>query len=235
MIETASSPAPTTEVLFFDGFDDLDAIAPFEILTAAGFPVRAVGFPDGAVRVTSAHGLRVEVEGAIGSAPQLLVVPGGGWRDGSAVGVRAQANGDLPAVLAALHDRGTVLASVCTGAMLLAAAGLLRGRAAVTHQIALDDLAAAGADVRRDARVVDDGELVTSRGPAAGLDLALRLVERFLGSAAAAQAADRLEHERIGPAIVTKAKAVASSSGAAAVTARSSGAAAVTARARRSS
>jgi putative intracellular protease/amidase len=207
MIETA----PTTEILFFDGFDDLDAIAPFEILTAAGFPVRAVGFPDpeGVRRFTSAHGLRIEVEGGIGSAPELLVVPGGGWRDGTPVGVRAQSKGDLPAVLAARHSRGTVLASVCTGAMLLATAGLLRGRPAVTHQIALDDLARAGADVRREARVVDDGELVTSRGPAAGLDLALRLVERFRGSAAAAEAADRLEHERVGPVVVTAARAVA--------------------------
>jgi transcriptional regulator GlxA family with amidase domain len=197
--------APTTEVLFFDGFDDLDAIAPFEILAAAGFPLRAVSFPAGAGAVTSAHGLRVEVDGALGEAPELVVIPGGGWRDGAKAGVRTMAQGELPARLARLHGRGTVLASVCTGAMLLATAGLLRDRPAITHHIAVEDLAKAGADVRRDARVVDDGEFVTCGGPTAGIDLSLHLVERFCGSAAAQAGAERIEHERIGPTVMTAA------------------------------
>jgi len=198
------TPAPPrTEILFFDGFDDLDSIAPLESLPAAGFPVRAVGFPGEASTVRSAHGLTIGLDGPIGEAPDLILVPGGGWRDGSASGVRALSDGELPSLLARLHARGTVVASVCTGAMLLAAAGLLEGRPAVTNRIALEALAQSGAGVRADARVVDDGSIVTCGGPAAGIDLALRLVERFLGPGAATAAAERLEHERIGPTLVS--------------------------------
>jgi len=135
------------------------------------------------------------------ATPALVLVPGGGWLD-AAPGVCDQCEGPLPAALAARHDAGAVMASVCTGAMLLARAGLLSGRPAVTNRNALDDLAAAGADVRRGARVVDDGSVVTAGGPAAGIDLAIRLVARFAGEEAGRQAAARLEHEPVGPVLV---------------------------------
>jgi putative intracellular protease/amidase len=197
---TQNSTLPLTEILVFDGFDDLDAVAPLEILTAAGFPTRVVRPAGQAATVRSAHGLVLDVAAELGS-PALVLVPGGGWLD-AAPGVRDQCEGPLPAALGALHDTGTVVASVCTGAMLLARAGLLTGRPAVTNRNALDDLAAAGADVRRDARVVDDGSVVTGGGPAAGMDLAIRLVARFAGEAAGRQAAARLEHEPVGPMLV---------------------------------
>jgi putative intracellular protease/amidase len=197
---TENRSLPFTQVVVFDGFDDLDAVAPLEILTAAGFPtrlVRPVGHPS---TVRSAHGLMLDVPDEL-SAPELIIVPGGGWLD-DAPGVRQQCQGSLPAALAALHEAGTVVASVCTGAMALAYAGLLTGRPAVTNRNALDDLEAAGADVRRDARVVDDGSVVTAGGPAAGLDLGVRLVARFAGEDAGAAAAARLEHEPVGPVLV---------------------------------
>jgi transcriptional regulator GlxA family with amidase domain len=193
--------APTTEILFYDGFDDLDAVGPLEILSAAGFPARAVAFPDQATTIRSAHGLSICVESSLGAQPQLLVIPGGGWFD-DGPGARALTkSGDLPARLAALHGAGTILASVCTGAMLLASAGLLAGRPAVTNRHALDALDAAGAEVHSEARVVDDGDLVTAGGPAAGLDLGVHLVSRFLGAEAGARAAARLEHTPIGPVL----------------------------------
>jgi putative intracellular protease/amidase len=198
---TENSTLPITEVLVFDGFDDLDAIAPLEILTAAGFPTRVVRPAGQAPTVHSAHGLVMAVDGVMSAAPGLIIVPGGGWLD-AAPGVRDQCEGPLPAALAALHDGGTVVASVCTGAMLLARAGLLAGRPAVTNRNALDDLAAAGADVRREARVVDDGSVVTAGGPAAGIDLGVRLVARFAGEEAGRAAAARLEHEPVGPVLV---------------------------------
>lgn len=194
-------PAPTTDVLFFDGFDDLDAVGPLEVLTAAGFPVRAVSFPDAATTVHSAHGLSLAVGASLGDRPELLLIPGGGWFD-EGPGARALADhGELPARLAALHASGTILASVCTGAMLLATAGLLAGRPAVTNRHALEALRAAGADVHADARVVDDGDMVTAGGPAAGLDLAVHLVGRFLGPEAGSRAAARLEHTPVGPVL----------------------------------
>jgi putative intracellular protease/amidase len=197
---TENSTLPLTEVVVFGGFDDLDAIGPLEILTAAGFPTRVVRPAGHARTVHSAHGLVLDVAAELGS-PALVLVPGGGWLD-AAAGVRDQCEGPIPAALAALHDAGSVVASVCTGAMLLARAGLLTGRPAVTNRNALDDLAAAGADVRRNARVVDDGSVVTSGGPAAGIDLAIRLVGRFDGEEAGRAAAARLEHEPVGPVLV---------------------------------
>jgi transcriptional regulator GlxA family with amidase domain len=193
---------PTTEVVFFDGFDDLDAIAPLEVLTESGFDVRAVCVPGQAREVRSAHGLQITVAGELSAAPELVVIPGGGWIDNTAVGARAQSEGPLPALLAGLHARGTVIASVCTGAMLLATAGLLRGRPAVTNRGALDDLVRFGAAVHAEARVVDDGSIVTSGGVVAGIDLALWLVERFCSADDAAAAAARLEHERVGLVLV---------------------------------
>ncbi|MFL5860695.1 MAG: DJ-1/PfpI family protein [Solirubrobacteraceae bacterium] len=192
---------PLTQIVVFDGFDDLDAVAPLEVLSSAGFPARLVRPVLHSSRIHSAHGLVLEVTETLGEAPGLVVVPGGGWIDGRP-GVRDQCDGPLPRTLAALHDAGTVVASVCTGAMLLARAGLLAGRPAVTNRLALDDLAAAGADVRPEARVVDDGSVVTAGGPAAGIDMAIRLVARFAGEEAAHAAAARLEHEPVGPALV---------------------------------
>ncbi len=200
--DDAVTTAPDTQVLLFDGFDDLDAIGPLEVLTAAGFPTRLVSFPDEATKVRSAHGLVLEVSRALAGRPGLVIVPGGGWFD-RGPGARSLADdGRLPARLSALHDAGTVIASVCTGAMLLAGAGLLSGRAAVTNRHALAALAATGADVHPHARVVDDGDLVTAGGPAAGLDLAVHLVGRFLGGEAGAAAARRLEHTPVGPVLI---------------------------------
>ena len=193
--------APRTQILFFDGVDDLDPVAPLEILTAAGLPTRAVRPAGQPTNVHTAHGLVLEVADELDDDAELVIVPGGGWRDEHG-GVRELGTGPLPARLAAMHERGVVLASVCTGAMLLAAAGVLDGRPAVTNRIALVDLAAAGARVHADARIVDDGDVVTCGGPAAGLDLGVHLVGRFLGAAAGAAAAERLEHVPVGPVLL---------------------------------
>jgi transcriptional regulator GlxA family with amidase domain len=191
---------PRTQVLFFDGVDDLDPVGPLEILTAAGLPtnpVRPTGHP---ATIHTAHGLVIQVADELDQDAELVIVPGGGWRDDNG-GVRAQARGPLPAQLADMNATGTVIASVCTGAMLLAAAGLLTDRPAVTNRIALDDLAQAGVQVHPDVRIVDDGDLITSGGPAAGLDLGIHLVGRFLGAEAARTAAARLEHDPVGPVL----------------------------------
>jgi putative intracellular protease/amidase len=201
---TNASPLPSTCSLVFDGFDDLDTVGPLEVLSNAGFAPTVVRPAWTAASVRSAHGLRLTVDNqlTVDAPPQLLLIPGGGWLDGTP-GVRDQTGTELPALLAELHARGTVLASVCTGAMLLAAAGLVNGRPAVTNHGALADLEAAGADVRADARVVDDGEIVTGGGPGAGLDLGLHLVARFRGDRVAAAIAAAIEHRPVGPVVVT--------------------------------
>jgi transcriptional regulator GlxA family with amidase domain len=126
-----------------------------------------------------------------------VLVPGGGWNDGRPQGVRGEvAEGTLPRLVAEAHARGAVLASVCTGAMALAAAGILGGRRATTHHAALDDLRRSGADVV-EARVVDDGDIVSCGGITSGIDLALWLVERFASEDIALGVARDIEHDRV--------------------------------------
>jgi transcriptional regulator GlxA family with amidase domain len=186
------------EIIVFDGFDELDAIGPFEVLrhaanAGAPFAVSLVG-ADGPGEISAANGLTMLVEQGIG-APDALVVPGGGWLEGSGTGARAQAErGDLPAKLAALAPSLRWTASVCTGAMLLAEAGLLRGRTATTNRGAYDQLRAAGTTVL-DERVVDDGDVGTAGGPSCGIDLALWLTEREAGSELAARTAAAIHYD----------------------------------------
>jgi transcriptional regulator GlxA family with amidase domain len=190
------------EILLFDGFDELDALAPWEVVSSfADLDSEldaALVTLDGARTVRAAHGTLVTPHRALSETVDLLVVPGGGWNDRAEDGAWAQAQlGELPRAIRERHERGAVVASVCTGAMLLAAAGLVEGRPAITHHGALADLEAAGAQVVH-ARVVDDGDLVTAGGVTSGLDLVLHLAERFFGSDAALAAERELEYERRG-------------------------------------
>lgn len=187
-------------VVVYDGFDELDAVAPYEMLSAAAnrgcdleVSIRTL---EPAERVTASHGLRIEVNGTLDDAdPDFVVVPGGGWNDRSEASAWAEAQrGDFLDALRRLHDGGTELAAVCTGGMLLAEAGILDGRPAVTHAGALDDLRATDAEVV-DARVVDDGDVLTAGGVTSGLDLALHLVGRLCGEEVAQTVATNVEYE----------------------------------------
>jgi len=146
--------------------------------------------------VTASHGTQVGVDGTSDDAPDLLVVPGGGWngRDEEASAWAEAQRGDVPDALAAHHAAGTRIASVCTGSMLLAEAGVTDGRRAVTHAAAIDELRASGAHVV-DARVVDDGDLLTAGGVTSGIDLALYVVETAFGEAIADRVATVIEYE----------------------------------------
>ena len=186
----------TTEILLFDGFDDLDAFGPFEVLTGAGLDTRFVTVaPQATVR--SANGATIVPDGVLGD-PDLLLVPGGGWNDRDGGGTYAEARrGTIPEALRRRHAAGRRIGSVCTGAMLLAEAGLLEGRPAITHHSALEDLKRFGADVQVGARVVDDGDIVTAAGVTSGIDLALHLVAVELGEDAARAEADEIEWNQI--------------------------------------
>ncbi len=192
------------EIVLFDGFDELDAVGPYEVLdngrrAGAGLDVRLVTL-DGRERVTANHGLDVGVDGELGD-PDLLLVPGGGWSDGEGGVARVVEDGTLGEAVARRHAGGTRVGSVCTGAMVLAEAGLLDGRPATTHHAAHEDLERV-AD-RRDARVVDDGDVVTAGGVTSGVDLALYLLDREFGEDVATRVARELEYERSGHVLVT--------------------------------
>ena len=190
------------DILIFDGFDDLDALGPNELLrhaarAGAPFEVSLVTL-DGADRVLSGVGTTLIPDRRLAERPDLVLVPGGGLLDGSPTGVLAEIErGAIPTELARLHADGVTMASVCTGALLLAAAGLLAGRPATTNRLALDRLRETGAEVI-DERVVDDGDILTSQGVTAGMDLALWLVERERGAEFAGALASGVEYERAG-------------------------------------
>jgi transcriptional regulator GlxA family with amidase domain len=186
------------QVLLYDGFDELDAIGPYEILHGAGIPTEYATL-DGAERIVASHGTVIVPPATLAENPDLLLVPGGGWRTRNETGTWGEyVRGVIPEAIAQRHAAGSTVASVCTGAMLLAKAGILDGRPAVTHWAALEDLRNDGADVREDARVVDDGDVLTAGGVTSGLDLALHLLERYEGAEAAQFAARLLEHEPVG-------------------------------------
>lgn len=204
----------TSEVVCFDGFDELDAIGPYEVLengalAGASVETRIVTLERTDV-VRASHGLRVDPDGTLGD-PDLLVVPGGGWTADDGGVRRVVEDGTLADRVADLHANGTTVVSVCTGAMVLASAGLLEDRPAITHHDAVDDLAEHARVI--DARVVDDGDVVTAGGVTAGIDLALWLLEREFDETIADRVAREMEHERRGEVYVTDREDIRRSSG----------------------
>lgn len=187
-------------IVLFQGFDELDAIAPYEVFRhaaklGADIDVTLVTLGD-VDEVVASGGLRVRPHGRIEGLPDIVLVPGGGWNDRAPQGAWAEVErGELPRLMAEMHTDGAVVATVCTGGMIAAAAGLTRGRPATTHHTALDELRASGSDVVA-ARVVDNGDLVTAGGVTSGIDLALWLVEREFGSELADAVADEMEYPR---------------------------------------
>ena len=187
-------------VLLYDGFDELDAIGPYEVFAnaaSAGADLRtSLCTLDDRERVAASHGLTVEPDARLDDiVPDLLVVPGGGWNDRDDPGAWTEAErGAVPDAVAGVHADGATVAAVCTGGMLLARGGLLDGRPATTHASALDDLRDTAAQVVT-ARVVDDGDVLTAGGVTSGLDLAVHLVDREFGSGVAERVCEEMEYE----------------------------------------
>ncbi|WP_410677158.1 DJ-1/PfpI family protein [Amycolatopsis sp. cmx-4-68] len=191
------------QILMFDGVEEQDVVGPIAVLGHAGHQ-------GGQVQVTPARfGGPGEVAGTFGTkfavsatwdpeAADLLIVPGGGYAMKDGPGVNAVIkNKALLRGLSQARRTGVLIAGVCTGVMVLAAAGLTKGRPCTTHHLAKADLAAQGAQVI-DARVVDDGDLITAGGVTSGLDLALWLVTRELGATVAIGVESVLEYEQRG-------------------------------------
>ena len=189
-------------LVLFDGFDELDAVGPWEVLRSAakfGAPFETMLFSfNGAQTVEASHGLKVVVEKVDPQSFDWILVPGGSWVSRGPRGAWGEIQrGTLPNALRELRAKGKAMASVCTGSMILSAAGVTKGRAAVTHHAAHQALKDEGA-LLIDARVVDDGDLVTAGGVTSGLDLALWLTERLASPEIARKVAANMEHQRVG-------------------------------------
>lgn len=163
-------------ILLYDRFTALDAIGPYEVLSRLpGARVTFVAEQPGLVR-TDTRQLAVNADAALAELPEpaIVLVPGGPGQSA------LMEDGPVHAWLRAAHERSTWTTSVCTGSLILAAAGLLEGRRAISNWQALEQLRALGADVVEE-RVVFDGKLATSAGVTAGLDMALALAARIAG------------------------------------------------------
>lgn len=184
----------TIAALVFEGFELLDLYGPLEIfgLHEKAFDIRIVA--ETAAPVASAQGPRTAPDATLaeGDRYDLLLLPGGrGTR-------REVGNQPLLDWIARAAAEAEIVASVCTGAALLARAGVLNGRAATTNKLAFDAMVKYGpnTDWRRSARWVEDGRVFTASGVSAGIDMSLAVTERLLGPEAARDAALWAEYVR---------------------------------------
>ncbi len=167
-------------IVLYDRFTALDAIGPYEVLSRLpGASVAFVAAEAGPVRTDNGM-LTLIAERSLEQAPRpdIVLVPGGPGE------VAARAGGATLDWLRQVDSTSTWTTSVCTGSLILAAAGLLDGRRATSHWLAMDELRRLGAEPVQE-RVVFDGKLVTAAGVSAGIDMALTLAARIAGDTVA--------------------------------------------------
>jgi transcriptional regulator GlxA family with amidase domain len=160
----------------FDRFTALDAVGPYQVLSALpDARVRFLAAEEGPVRSDNRM-LTMVAEGRWEDSPQpeLLVVPGGpGTRD-------LLVDERMLAWVRSVHESSRYTTSVCTGSLVLGAAGILDGVDATTHWMEMEELRALGAQPTSE-RVVERGKVITAAGVSAGIDMALRLAELIAG------------------------------------------------------
>jgi putative intracellular protease/amidase len=167
-------------IVIYDGFTALDAIGPYEVLsripgarvTFVATEARPVTTDNGMLTVIAERSLEQERQ------PDIVLVPGGPGE------VVQRAGGPVLDWLREVDSTSTWTTSVCTGSLILAAAGLLEGKRATTHWLAMEKLRELGAEPV-DERVVFDGKLVTAAGVSAGIDMALTFAARIAGDTVA--------------------------------------------------
>ncbi|HEY4947286.1 MAG TPA: DJ-1/PfpI family protein [Acidimicrobiales bacterium] len=189
-------------ILLFDDAEELDAVGPWEVLASwtryfpdDGFAVSCISQAGG--RVRCAKGLVLQAHHSYADAPPLevLVYPGG---QGTRPQLRDEAQLDW---VRRQRQDVPLMTSVCTGSLVYAAAGLLANRPATTHWGSLEHLAELDPtiDVRGEERFVDDGDVVTSAGVSAGIDMALHLVMRLAGVERARQVRRAIQYDPAPP------------------------------------
>lgn len=207
VMTTTSAPADAiatrhVTIVLFPDVEELDAVGPWEVLAfwartypEDGWAVQCVSADGRPVRC--AKGLVIEAHHSFANAPtpQVLLHPGG---RGTRTLVKDEEHLDW---VRAQREQVPLMTSVCTGSLVYAAAGLLSGRPATTHWGSLDALAALdpSVDVRPEDRFVDDGDVITSSGVSAGIDMALHLVARLAGVDRARQVRRGIQYDPMPP------------------------------------
>jgi transcriptional regulator GlxA family with amidase domain len=186
-------------ILIFNDVELLDFTGPFEVFSVTGRqdkpkPFNVYTAAEKSDAITTRNGLSVNPQYTIQNCPQpdILLIPGGqGTR-------REMNNPTLINWIKACSQKAELVLSVCTGALLLAKAGLLEGLTATTHHTAVELLKeiAPNTTIQADKRFVDNGKIILSSGVATGIDMSLYVVARLLGKEQALHTAQYIEYER---------------------------------------
>lgn len=188
-------------LVLFPDVEVLDFAGPWEVFGSLAPNVGAdvIAVAESLEGVRSAQGLRFQPDTTFGDCPQLdvILVPGG-------AGTRADRIGPVVDFVRAQAPAAEIVSSVCTGAYVLHAAGLLEGRRASTHWAYRDRLRALGVDVV-DERYVQDGNVWTSAGVSAGIDMALALAGHLYGEEAGRRVQHAIEYDPAPPFTVRRA------------------------------
>lgn len=189
-----------TAILVFDDVEVLDFAGPFEVFSVtnelSGYSLLNVfTVARSKAPVTARNGLSINPDHSIAIVPQpdILIIPGGS-------GTRPLLEqSDILSWITHTARYADKVLSVCTGALLLAKAGLLEGMKATTHNSAFEALAemAPNTEIIGDARFVDNGKVITSAGISAGIDMSLYVVELLFGAEVAQNTAAYMEYRRI--------------------------------------
>jgi transcriptional regulator GlxA family with amidase domain len=186
-------------IALFDGAEELDWAGPWEVLSywsrykpEDDIEVFTVA-RDNSRPIVCAKGLRVLADHSWASAPNIdvLVYPGG-------KGTRAQiGDQEVREWVRSIHEGARLTTSVCTGAHVLADAGLLKSRTATTHWDDFEELLEIDDSIqaRREDRFVDEGDIITSAGISAGIDMALYLIVRLHSEERAREIKRRIQYE----------------------------------------
>ncbi len=190
----------TVAIFIFDEVEVLDFAGPFEVFSTASrvraragaeAPFRVVTIAKGPGPVSARGGLSVSPRHHFGEHPDIdvLIVPGGDV-------TRELGDAQVIQWIAEVSTKAQLTASVCTGAFLLAAAGLLEGRRVTTHWEDVDDLRQQFPRLRVEGgeRWIDEGPIATSAGISAGIDLCLHLVGRLEGDELAVRTARQMDY-----------------------------------------
>jgi transcriptional regulator GlxA family with amidase domain len=198
----SDTPVRQIGILLFPDVEELDAVGPWEVLSfwCRNYPedrwaVTTLSRSGGLV--TCAKGLVIQAHHSMADSPafEVLIHPGGR-------GTRPQLEDEEHLEwVRRQREQVPLMTSVCTGSLVYAAAGLLRGRPATTHWGSLELLARLDStiEVRGEDRFVDDGDVVTSSGVSAGIDMALHLVDRLAGTDRARQVRRGIQYDPAPP------------------------------------
>jgi transcriptional regulator GlxA family with amidase domain len=193
-------------IVLFDQVEVLDFAGPFEVFSVTG--QRKIGDPYNVFTVaqkkpvSARNNLIVQPTYTFDDCPaaDIFLVPGGGGfhKDGTPFGTRYEMSN--PILLTWIRERantGSLILSVCTGALLLAKAGLLENKEATTHFMAVDLLQSISSTIRvsPEKRWVDNGSIILSSGVSAGIDMALHVIERLQGPEVAKETAQYMQYD----------------------------------------